>query len=59
LQRTSVTRVIAYIRPENASSRRAFEAAGFRYLDEAEQEGARLHRYVLERDAAPALESGS
>lgn len=59
LQRTSAMRVIAYIRPENASSRRAFQAAGFRYLDEAEQDGVRLHRYVLEHNPAPTVESGS
>lgn len=34
LRRAGVTEVVAEIRPENTASRRAFEAAGFTFLDE-------------------------
>lgn len=46
---TEVQRVVAWVRPDNGGSRRAFAAAGFAPVGFDEQEGIRLERFERRR----------
>jgi UDP-2,4-diacetamido-2,4,6-trideoxy-beta-L-altropyranose hydrolase len=50
---TDISRINAYIRPENKASRSAFQTAGFQFVSEASPHDQNALRYVLEKVIPP------
>lgn len=49
-----ITKLVAHIKPDNAASVRAFEAAGFQYIGEAVMKGHACFEYVYMRSVPNA-----